>query len=328
MKKKILSTCIIMALAINAHSEDFNVQVNPLHYAASINETEYVENLISGDPELASQLNKDGLTPIHLAIKKNSVQSLKAIFKEKINPNIKNSEGETPLVYAIKLKKPKAISFLLSIGANKKIKDNMGSDSIDYAQKSSPEIKELFFPKMREIIYQEGTENIKTSDKAELNELISIKTDDMLASQKMLKKTIDGRLNEIEDKRRIQMSLLLGSIKKIQNEMEILKLENEELKSTVKTISFENNESYKKIWELELDIKQLREDNKEFKRKQIMGIYSSEKDTPEVNPIISINKKANIIENNEETLNIIPTNLEAVIIKEVEQEETVILDFK
>lgn len=144
MKNKMLLAGITFFISANVFSADFVANVNPLHYAVSIDKSDYVSDLIAGDPKLASEFDKDGLTPIHLAIKNNSIRSLKEIFRQKINPNIKNSKNETPLIYAIKNKNIEAIKFLLSINANVNIPDNDGYDATYYLNNSDGNVKSHF----------------------------------------------------------------------------------------------------------------------------------------------------------------------------------------
>jgi len=330
MNKKIISICIGVLLSTEVYAQDFNVQVNSLHYATSINEVEYVSKLIAEDPRLASQLNKEGLTPIHLAIKTNSIRSLKAIFEEKINPNIKNSERETPLVYSIKHNNIAAIEFLLRVGANKKIKDSNGFDAIYYAEKSSKEVKEIFFPKAREIVYQDNpSSTLSKSEIQDFKDTVNIRIDEILEKNKINSKNLREREQETKDKNISQMSLLMGLVKKLQNELDIAKLENEDFKNIIRKLETDNNELYKKVWRAELDIKQLSEDGREFKRKQLMGIYSSEEDVPETNPIVSIDKDVRLIETKEDSIKLINDRFKEIDMEEeVIVEESLILNFK
>lgn len=135
-KKKLLSGLVASSLcfSVNVFALDYDINVNALHYAVSINKIGYVEELIESEPNLVTQYNKDGLTPIHVAIDSNSLSSLKMLLKNKVNPNIKNALGETPLTYAIKAGKVKSASILLDYKANPEIMDLDGKTSKDYAK--------------------------------------------------------------------------------------------------------------------------------------------------------------------------------------------------
>lgn len=303
MKKTMISLIIGLSISTNVYAVDFRIQVNPLHYATSINKVEYVSQLIQDDPKLASQMDKDGLTPIHVAIKSNSLSSLKEIYKEKINPNIRNSKKETPLVYAIKLNKPKTVEFLLSIGANPNIPDIDGNDAEFYAEKASKRIQNLIFPKKEEVIYHKE----EVLEKDEIEKLVKEKTksikDEINKKINESKKALSEKFDDIqrdEDKNKIKMSVLAGTIQELRNELDLLKIENEEIKNIIGEQKEVISKYQEIIWENNKEIKNLKTAQEEFKRKQLMGIYSAEKSMPEVNPILSLNKEGVVINEKED----------------------------
>lgn len=148
MKKTTIAFLLNGLLVSNAMASGFESNVNSLHYAASINEADYVKELVQEEPNLASQFNDEGLTPLHVAIKKSSLTSLSVLLDQKINPNIKNSSGETVLIYAIKNGHPKAASLLLKKGAKTGIKDKTGKTAKDYAKEKGISYLKLFEKEM------------------------------------------------------------------------------------------------------------------------------------------------------------------------------------
>ncbi len=188
IKKTKLAFLLSGLFVSNAMASGFDVNVNSLHYATSINEADYVRELVQDEPNLASQFNADGLTPVHMAIKKSSLTSLAVLLEEKINPNIKNSSGETPLIYAIKNGHPKAAELLINNGAKKKIKDKAGKTAEDYAKTKGVRYLKLFSEKKIMKKTQEVDEKLITvKDFEKYQTEIKIR---LLETEKINKKTI------------------------------------------------------------------------------------------------------------------------------------------
>jgi ankyrin repeat protein len=178
VKNKILKAIVLGTFSFSAitYAADYPVEVNSLHYAVSINKTSYVESLILEEPNLVAQFNKDGLTPIHVAIDSNSLSSLKVLLENKTNPNIKNAFDETPLVYAIKKNKLAYAKELLKYKANPKIEDSKGFNALYYAKKAGKDFENIFIEKKAAVSNLNSNLNKDTKDTL------------MAAQQKQLKK--------------------------------------------------------------------------------------------------------------------------------------------
>lgn len=291
MNKKILSILISGALfSTSTIASDFKIEVNSLHYAVSINEIDYVTELILDEPNLASQFNKEGLTPLHLAISLDSLTSLKGMLDKKINPNIKNSVGETPLIYAVKNKKKKAVKILLNNGANKKIEDLTGKTAIDYAKMNGEDMLSLFVPEKS--VANQKINMGKLSKKIE--DMINKKLNPLLIKNKVLNDKVNSLSAELEKSKNFYNSEL--SIIKEEKDLLEIKLSDIEVivknsKNSILTLSNKKNDiSLNKagvfqnktdLVSLLVKIKKQESKIKEFENKEIIKTYVSQKETKE-----------------------------------------------
>lgn len=311
MNKKFLTILITSLISFNSFSSsiDYKVNVNPLHYAVEINESSYVEDLINDEPNLATQFNKNGLTPLHLAIEKDSLTSLKKILDLKINPNIKNGNGETPLIYAIKNDKAKAVKILLSSGANKKIADYEGNDAAFYAEKSNKEIKELFFEKVME--NKQNKENVLNieKEKEEVKNELSKYIDEKLKESYVKNKEIEKKYEELllkynKDKEELQENIrfLEISLVDLENKLEYSLNElNSKSEKDLKVIISKFNEIFSNLKDLK--------DNQ--KKAELINYYkgqytSEDKPEQESYPILNLKNSSNPIneENEDQEINL------------------------
>lgn len=78
--------------------------------------------------------DKDGTTPMALAIRLNFTDAVESLIRHKANVNAPNRSGETPLIIAVQLDKPQIVRLLIKAGANPDITDNLaGLSARDYA---------------------------------------------------------------------------------------------------------------------------------------------------------------------------------------------------
>lgn len=141
--RKTLVNMVLPAIFIFSSS----VYANMLHDAVEKNDFQKIEELLKTNPSLMQGFDKDGNTPIHLAIKNQYSASLQAFMKYKkiINPQIVNTNGDTPLVFSIKNKKYDALLYMLDGGFNPFYTDSNGKDSFDYVRMFGDNtIKEIY----------------------------------------------------------------------------------------------------------------------------------------------------------------------------------------
>ena len=78
---------------------------------------------------------------LHIAVKNNSIKLVKYFLNKNSNPNELNKDGQTPLHLALKEGNKDIIDLLIKNGADISIKDNEGKKPFDYGSK---EIIRLF----------------------------------------------------------------------------------------------------------------------------------------------------------------------------------------
>jgi ankyrin repeat protein len=89
--------------------------------------------------------NKDGKTPLHIAVENNYEDIIKFLLENKADVNVKDNEGNTPLHIAIKKGNYFVIKELIKFGADKNAKNNKGETPLDLAKElGDEEILNLF----------------------------------------------------------------------------------------------------------------------------------------------------------------------------------------
>lgn len=212
-KKKRIALLLSALFVSNVLASGFESNVNSLHYATSVNDASYVRDLVQEEPNLASQYNEEGLTPVHVAIKRASLTSLAVLLEEKINPNIKTSSGETALIYAIKNNHPKAAELLLESGAKANIKDKTGKTAKDYARVKGAKYISLFEKK-------EPTNKVQSS----MDTVVSSK------ELKSYKDSVEKRFELLESKNKQMIGDLELKILSVSSEIKELNYEIQKVK--------------------------------------------------------------------------------------------------
>lgn len=328
MKKKVIPL-LLTALLYNTgiYAADFKVEVNSLHYAVSINEKNYVLDLVKDEPNLASQLNKEGLTPLHIAVKTNSLTSLEVMLDNKINPNLKNADGMTPLVYAIKNNKSKAVKMLLRYNAKKNVKDNSGKDAFYYAKQKGGKILALIEPPKKAEVKVENLFNqkeyyakIEKQLEAKINKEIELikKTQSDLISPLVVDITkINKDLQEIKlDQKKVlnenkileeRLNKMKGLVSRFSILEEDQELTNENILEIERLLmkSLEDQDSIKKaLINMENELGTISNKTMELTSAQMMNIYKNAEQEEEFN-LIGVSESKNEIQVEEENLEFI-----------------------
>lgn len=138
IKKQNLLAPLFLALTLQTSFSFADAPYSALHFEVIKNDPLKAVQLIQQDPASISVLDRDGLTPLHLAIKKNNYAVLDAMLDDglNINPNIKSKDGETPLLYAVKMNNSKAAQMLLKKDVDCFAQDSYGKDSFYYAKEN------------------------------------------------------------------------------------------------------------------------------------------------------------------------------------------------
>jgi ankyrin repeat protein len=118
--------------------------------ASLIGETETVKSLLTiGVPTTVT--DKDGNTPLHLAMQNGCIDTVKVLIDAKADLNARNSRNQTALMIAANLRRFEVVRLLLAAGADVKAKDQYGNTAAFYVL--SPQ---LFFTQFNELYTREA----------------------------------------------------------------------------------------------------------------------------------------------------------------------------
>lgn len=125
----------------------------PLHHAVKINSVELVKQLLKAGADINIPDNIGRNTPLMLAIKNDFNDIINRLLKQsKINIEARDVLGRTPLMLAIKGRHYEAVRLLAEAGANAKEEDYYGTPVEDYMAMADD--KEIF-----NILEYQGQEN-------------------------------------------------------------------------------------------------------------------------------------------------------------------------
>ncbi|XP_028778694.1 26S proteasome non-ATPase regulatory subunit 10-like [Neltuma alba] len=89
----------IMERAFSSHFAD-----SPLHIAALYRKADFVEQIVTRMPSLATKTNQKGMIPLHFASSKGHVETVRELLKAKLDDDdgvnqclVKDDEGWSPL---------------------------------------------------------------------------------------------------------------------------------------------------------------------------------------------------------------------------------------
>tara|TARA_B100000700_G_scaffold267699_1_gene307766 strand:- start:32391 stop:33314 length:924 start_codon:yes stop_codon:yes gene_type:complete len=138
MKKSILFILVILGLNLNVNSEETNqlekkeCKHTSLHYAVSIQDIDYVKDLLETTNLKPSAYDKYCNTTFHLATELGSLKLLNLLEDYDNNLNIENGNGENLMQYAIKVNQPEVLLFLINKGYNPEKASSNNSTVFDY----------------------------------------------------------------------------------------------------------------------------------------------------------------------------------------------------
>ena len=140
-----------LAIALNGCSSDPPQQAaTDIQHAAASGDLDAVKSLLSKNPELATQRDSFGLTPLHAAASGGHKDVVLLLLENKADPNAQAYAGVTPLISAINADKPEVVAVLLEHGANANARGPDGRAAIDIAQqKGQTSIVEMLRKKMQ-----------------------------------------------------------------------------------------------------------------------------------------------------------------------------------
>jgi len=120
--QKFRSVKLLLLAGVSANSANANGNSFALKEAALLSNVTLVSQLLASgaDPRIT---DKAGISPLHIAVKKNSGKIIKLLLKNGFDPNLRDKDGKAPLHYACSLD---SVKLLLASGANPEIKDKYG----------------------------------------------------------------------------------------------------------------------------------------------------------------------------------------------------------
>ena len=122
---------IINNIEINNYSDTQNKNI--LHDLIENNKIEQISKLLKTEKYGINQLNKEGLSPLHISVMKNNYQIVKLLLESGANPNIKSLyKNQTPLHFAYLNKNDLIISELIKFNASENLTDCKGKKPKDY----------------------------------------------------------------------------------------------------------------------------------------------------------------------------------------------------
>lgn len=325
--KKIILVFLFVIFSLTSKA---NTIMNPLHYAVSINNLEYVSQLVKEEPLLIQGFNGEGETPVHLSIIENKNEILRNFINVlNINSNLLNRNRESLLITAIKSENITAIDFLLNNNADPYIKDIFGRDSFFYAKQIN---NEYIFNKLiskeknnknqnKEDLLLENFEELKTEFKSfrmETNNNIQNQIDLLEGKIEFLSLKIaqerENNLSENKIEEIIQQNNnLLKTIESKNNDILNLKNENKLLKNEINEVK-----EFVNSLELLSLLKMIKENSQKIEvlveRDMVRDIYNNNSNVINESPV----NNNNLIEvnNNQEEISLIENNSDYTLLEE------------
>jgi hypothetical protein len=105
---------------------------NAIHFATSIEDISYVENLLIRKEFNLKEFNKQCQTVFHIATELGNIELLEIFYKELGSLNIENMQKENLIQSAIKYKQPEVLLYIMRKGGNPYEKNSKGKDAFDY----------------------------------------------------------------------------------------------------------------------------------------------------------------------------------------------------
>jgi ankyrin repeat protein len=108
-----------------------------MHKAAYYGFNDLIMRIANANPKecniMMNEKDRDGNTPLHLAVKKDQFRAVKSLLLMGVEMNIQNKNGDTALHIAMDLKDYKTARYLHQSGANADLKNKKGLTPRDIA---------------------------------------------------------------------------------------------------------------------------------------------------------------------------------------------------
>ncbi|NDB83021.1 MAG: hypothetical protein EB127_09830 [Alphaproteobacteria bacterium] len=113
---------------MNLTEDDLSILAD--FYRAIHGDVESLKNFIMSKRDEPNLICEEGLSPLTLAIRNNSIEMLEYLLENGANPNIRNCYKETPIMEAARLGKVDCLDFLLKQGVDVNIRNNNNFSAI------------------------------------------------------------------------------------------------------------------------------------------------------------------------------------------------------
>lgn len=94
------------------------VQAGEIHKAVISGDLARTEQLLNANPKLVNEKDKNGQTPLHLAVAKDNKETVLLLLAKGADVKASDNKGETPLSLALKRKNKDVLTLLFEKGAN------------------------------------------------------------------------------------------------------------------------------------------------------------------------------------------------------------------
>lgn len=147
------------------HAKDLSISDNEgdnaLHWAIKHGYVNIIKKIILQNPSMVNNRGRDGLTALHLIIKKTSGEALEFIdllLDNQADTNLINTDGESPLHFAVETQEINLVKRLLAKKADPNIKNQLGITPFLLALQNNEDIAVAFFDKVNDFTLcdQEG----------------------------------------------------------------------------------------------------------------------------------------------------------------------------
>ena len=130
---------LLLDQKINCNKKNTTDNLTPLQYALKMQGViqgyrfENIAEMLIKHGANCNVKDHKGLTPLHYAVNKLSIDLVQLLLNHGANGNVKDHNGLTPLHYAVKVSRTDLVKLLLSHGANGNVKDHNGLTPLHYA---------------------------------------------------------------------------------------------------------------------------------------------------------------------------------------------------
>ncbi|XP_007901655.1 palmitoyltransferase ZDHHC17 [Callorhinchus milii] len=114
----------------------------PLHVAAILNYTEFIEVLLNNNANIEAKTNEEEQTPFHYAARYDALRSLHCLYKHGANIQVEDYRKRTPLHLAALYGRSEAARLLLQLGCRAAVTDGTGESCLNMLVSRIPPVRQ------------------------------------------------------------------------------------------------------------------------------------------------------------------------------------------